>query len=121
MVDASTCVPPERIASLLRLFRPLLDQALLELGLPQVDVDAVVDGALAAILAAESPPLPIEVVPAGALWHYADAGLEAASPLRKQLLRLGPDNLIRVQRYAERLRNRLRQPDTESTCVDELP
>ena len=120
MLDALICVPPERVASTLRLLRPLLDQALRELGLPQTDFDAVVDGALAAILAAESPPLPIEIVPAGALWHYADAELEAASPLRKQLLRLGPDNLIRLQRYAEQLRNRLRQPDTESMCVDDL-
>ena len=118
VVDALTCMPPERIASLTRLFRPLLAQAMRELGLPEADVDAMVDGALAAIRAVQFPALPVEVVREDALFRYADAEIEAASPLTKQLLRLGPDNLARLQRHAGQVLAVLRHPPSETACVD---
>ena len=118
VVDALTCMPPERIASLTGLLRPLLAQAMRELGLPEADVHAMVDGALAAILAVQFPALPVEVVREDALFKYADAEIEAASGLTKQLLRLGPDNLARLQRYAEQVLAVLRQPPSETACVD---
>ena len=118
VVDALTCMPPERIASLTRLFRPLLAQAMRELGLPEADVDAMVDGALAAILAVQFPALPVEVVREDALIRYADAEIEAASGLTKQLLRLGPDNLARLQRHAGQVLAVLRQPPSETACDD---
>ncbi len=118
VVDALTCMPPERIASLTRLLRPLLAQAMRELGLPEADVDAMVDGALAAILAVQFPALPVEVVREDALFKYADAEIEAASGLTKQLVRLGPDNLARLQRYAEQVLAVRRQPPSETACVD---
>ena len=118
VVHALTCMPPERIASLTRLLRPLLAQAMRELGLPEADVDAMVDAALAAILAVQFPALPVEVVRGDALFKYADAEIEAASGLTKQLLRLGPDNLARLQRYAGQVLAVLRQPASETTCVD---
>ena len=118
VVDALTCMPPERIASLTRLFRPLLAQAMRELGLPEADVDAMVDGALAAILAVQFPALPVEVVREDALIRYADAEIEAASGLTKQLLRLGPDNLARLQRHAGKVRAALRRPPSQMACGD---
>lgn len=119
VVDALTCVPPERLASLVQLFRPLLAQSLRELGLPEADVDAVVDDALREMLAVPIPQLPIEVVRADGAYAYAHAKLEAASPLSKQLVRLGPDNLHRLQRHIQELRNLLRGP--EPACAVELP
>ncbi len=118
VVDALTCMPPERIASLMRLFRPLLAQAMRELGLPEADVDAMVDGALATILAVQFPALPVEVVREDALFRYADAEIEAASPLTRQLLRLGPDNLARLQRHAGKVRAALRRPPSQMACGD---
>ena len=88
-VDALTCVPPERLAALVRLLRPLLMQALRELGLPDADVDTVLDNALRAILSVPIPQLPIEVVRADGAYTYAHAKLEAASPLSKQLVTAG--------------------------------
>lgn len=116
VVDALTCVPPERLASLVRLFRPLLAQALRELGYPAADVDAVVNDALRGILAVPVPQLPIEVVRTDKAYAYAYSKLEAASPLSKQLVRLGPDNLVSLQRYVGEVRAELRQP--EPACVD---
>ena len=117
-VDALTCMPPERLAALVRLLRPLLTQALRELGLPDADVDTVLDDALREILAVPIPQLPIEVVRADGAFAYAHANLEAASPLSKQLVRLGPDNLHRLQRHIQELRNLLRGP--EPACGVEL-
>ena len=116
VVDSLTCVPPERLASLVRLFRPLLAQALRELGLPSADVGTVVDDALREILAVPAPLLPIEVVKTDKGFSYAYGKLEAASPLSKQLVRLGPDNLVRLQRHVSEVRAELRQPDP--ACVD---
>ncbi len=116
VVDALTCVSPERSASLVRLFRPLLAQSLQELGLPDADVDVVVDEALREILAVPLPLLPIEVVRTDRGYAYAHAKLEAASPLSKQLVRLGPDNLVRLQRHVGEVRAELRRP--EPACVD---
>lgn len=116
VVDALTCVPPERLASLVRLFRPLLAQSLRELGLPEADVDAVVDDALREILAVPVPLLPIEVVRTDKGYAYAYAKLEAASPVSKQLVRLGPDNLVRLQRHVGEVRTALRK--LEPVCVD---
>ena len=118
-VDALTCMPPERLAPLVRLLRPLLTQALRELGLPDVDVNTVLDNALRAVLAVPVPQLPIEVVRKDGAYAYAHAKLEAASPLSKQLVRLGPDNLDRLQRHLQELRSLLRGP--EPACGVELP
>lgn len=118
-VDALTCVPPERLASLVRLLRPLLAQALRDLGLPEADMDAVVDDALRAVLAVPVPSLPIEVVQTDKGYAYAHVKLEAADPLSKQLVRLGPENLLRLQRHVQELRSLLRGPDP--ACVDSMP
>ena len=118
-VDALTCVPPERLAPLVRLLRPLLTQALRELGLPDADINTVLDDALRAILAVPVPQLPIEVVRKDGAYAYAHAKLEAASPLSRQLVRLGPDNLDRLQRHLQELRSLLRGP--EAACAVELP
>ena len=116
IVDALTCLSPQRSAWLVRLFRPLLAQSLRELGLPDADVDTVVDEALREILSVPVPMLPIEVVRTDRGYAYAYAKLEAASALSKQLVRLGPDNLIRLQRHVADVRAELRQP--EPACID---
>lgn len=118
-VAALTCVPPDRLAALVRLLRPLLTQALRELGFPDADADTVLDNAFREILAVPIPQLPIEVVRTDGAYAYAHAKLEAASPLSKQLVRLGPDNLDRLQRHVQELRSLLRGP--EPACVVELP
>ena len=116
VVDALTCVPPERLASLVRLLRPLLAQALRDLGLPDADIGTVVDDAMKAVLSVPVPSLPIEVVETDRGYAYAHVKLEAADPFSKQLVRLGPDNLVRLQRHVQELRSLLRGPDP--ACAD---
>jgi hypothetical protein len=40
--------------------------------------------------------------PRGAIYLYADASLEALSPVEKQLLRLGPEQMTSVQTWLRR-------------------
>lgn len=115
VVEALTCIQPKRVALLLRLFEPLLAQAMGEFGLPGADIDAMADAALAEILAVEFPALPIEVVRTNARYRFADAELEEASALAKQLVRVGPDNLARLQRYAREVRAALKRQDIDPT------
>ena len=108
VVQSLTCIQSERIALLLMLFEPLLAQAMGEFGIPGADIDAMADAALAEILAVEFPALPIEVVRTNARYRFADADLEASSALAKQLIRVGPDNLARLQRHAREVRTALK-------------
>jgi hypothetical protein len=43
------------------------------------------------------PTGPVEVIPKGALYAYADLRLEALSGAEKHLLRMGPENMRKVQ------------------------
>ncbi|MDE0053153.1 MAG: DUF3014 domain-containing protein [Gammaproteobacteria bacterium] len=115
VVQSLTCVRPERAASLIGLFGPLLAQAMGEFGLPGADIDAMADSALAEILAVEFPGLPIEVVQTNARYRFADAELEAASTLAKQLVRIGPDNLASLQRHARKVRAALKRQVLDPT------
>ncbi|MCY3818047.1 MAG: DUF3014 domain-containing protein [Gammaproteobacteria bacterium] len=118
VVQSLTCVQPERAASLLGLFEPLLARAMGEFGLPGADIHAVADAALAEILAVEFPVLPIEVVRTNARYRFADADLEAGSALAKQLVRVGPDNLARLHRHAREVRAALMRTDLDATGVN---
>ncbi len=118
IVDALTCIQPERVASLLRLFEPLLAQAMGEFGLPGADIDGMIQAALAEVLAVEFPALPIEVVPTNVTYRFADPDLEAASALAKQLVRVGPDNLARLQGHATKVQAALKRTERDATGVN---
>lgn len=99
-------VPPESMASLLTDAYPLFDEALRELGtrdtlLPQVLT--AIDQVLAVpVLRGE-----VELVQPKVFYEYADPALEGLSPLQKQVLRMGPDNVTRLQGYLKALRTGL--------------
>lgn len=76
---------------------PLIEAAWRPLGFVERDFDAAAREAVAVVLAAEVPDGRIELVRDGAVWAYADPDLEALPPATKHLLRVGPDNLLRLQ------------------------
>ena len=49
----------------------------------------------------------VQLVRPKVLYQYADPGLETLSPLQKQVLRAGPQNVDRLQHYLVRLRGAL--------------
>jgi hypothetical protein len=104
LVDMMVRIQPERAVSLLHTLSPLITQALQELGYrqpnPQARVRAAIDHALTTPVVEDR----IELVQPGVLYQYADPDLEALTPLQKQLLRMGPDNVRRVQEYLREVR-----------------
>jgi len=101
------------VAGAYRDLAPALQAAYRALGYPGASLDAVVGKALRRLAAVPVPPdgAEVEVVEAkGALWAYADPGLEALGPAEKHLLRMGPANARRVQQWARALEAALGLP-----------
>jgi hypothetical protein len=97
MVAAVTSLDARATARFYRGVAPLTEAEWLPLGFVERDFDDAVREAISIVLAAEVPDGQIELVQDGAVWAYADPNLEALSPATKHLLRIGPDNLLRLQ------------------------
>ena len=90
------------VADAYRTIQPRLDEAYRGLGRAEGGIDNAVSVALQVLIDTPVVRGPIRIVPGpGATYAYADPQLEGLRPVQKQLLRMGPDNLERVQ---ERLR-----------------
>ncbi len=99
-------LPPERLAELLVDWQPLFGQAFDELG-NRRGMFAQVHEAIAVV---ERTPLlsePVELLQPNVLFEYADLALEALTPLQKQMLRMGADNVKRLQAYAAAVKQAL--------------
>ncbi len=100
LVGAVTALDAQASARFYRGIAPLLESGLQQLGFVDRDFDEFARSALDVILVVEVPEGPLEVEEAGIVWAYVDPELEALSPATKHLLRLGPDNLLRLQSWA---------------------
>ena len=110
IVAAITALPTDTLAGLFQRFRAELGDAYASLGYPREAMDNTLIAALDAVIGApvrDDPPL---LVSKGALWAYADSGLEKSSDLHRQLLRAGPENTRALQAWARDLRDRLLTP-----------
>lgn len=87
-------------ANLYRSIKPLLQEAYRELGYPQKDFDDTLLEAIDTLLRTPVVEGPIEVVPKVSSYELADPKLEALSDAEKHFLRLGPDNLRKIQEKA---------------------
>jgi hypothetical protein len=86
------------VAEAYHTIRPRLDEAYRGLGRTEGTVDEAVSVALQVLIDTPTVSGPIRLVPGpGATYAFADPRLEALQPAQKQLLRMGPDNLARVQ------------------------
>lgn len=92
------------------LLRPLYEQAYAQLGLPEENFDNAVIRTLDRILATPEIEQPIALQRKSVMYTYADPRLEKLSPLQKQLLRMGPENIRRIKAQAKTLREALLAP-----------
>jgi hypothetical protein len=92
IATAVTSLDAQATASLYSTFRPRLNEAYAELGFPNTPFDATLEDALVTLVSTPVPDGPIEVVPSGGTYAFADPRLEALAPAQKQLLRMGPEN-----------------------------
>jgi Protein of unknown function (DUF3014) len=84
-------------AMLFSTFRPRLNDAYAELGFPNTSFDATLEDALVTLVSTPVPDGPIEVIPRGGTYAFADSRLESLAPAQKQLLRMGPENARAVK------------------------
>ncbi|HKK93427.1 MAG TPA: DUF3014 domain-containing protein, partial [Longimicrobiales bacterium] len=97
IVRAITSLDARATARFYRGIGPLIEAAWRPLGLVDREFDDVAGEAVRVVLDAEAPTGPVEVVQDGVVWAYANPDLEARSPAAKHLMRIGPDNLLRLQ------------------------
>ena len=90
--------------------RPLLLAAHAELAPAGRSLDQTLAQAIGHLTGVSVPAGAPQVVPKGALYAYADPRLEALSPAQKLLLRMGPDNMRRVQEKLGQLASALTLP-----------
>ena len=105
-LDRLESVDPARLAKLLGMLGPLIDDALEELGSTARAADALraaIDRILEVSVQMEAP----ELIQPNVLYEYADPDFESLPPLDKQLLRLGPMNFARLKIYLRMLRTGL--------------
>ncbi|RKG86320.1 DUF3014 domain-containing protein, partial [Corallococcus terminator] len=93
--------------------KPLLDAAHAELAPPGRGLDPTLSQAIARLTRVPVPRTPVELTPRGALYVYADPNLEALGAAEKHLLRMGPDNMRKVQAKLTELATALGLPSTE--------
>lgn len=100
------------VAEAYRTIQPRLDEAYRALGRSQGGVDAALDVGMQLLLDTPVPSEPIAVVPGkGATFAFKDPALEQLTPIQKQLLRMGPDNVRRIQARLRAIRAELMKAD----------
>jgi len=97
VTDVFDSLDPAATAALFERLHPLFDAAYAEIGNPASSFDATLALALGNLLRVPIPEPPVELVPQGIAFAYADRTLEERTVAEKHLLRLGPDNALRVQ------------------------
>lgn len=92
------------VVRLYRQLRPLFLEAYAELGFPPEEFDAHVARAMDNLITVPILEGPFEVVEGVEAYEYADPTLEVRTPAEKHMLRLGPENALRVQAKLRQLR-----------------
>lgn len=119
-LDVLESIEPAVFVGTIWRFEPLISTALAELG-NQQSVDEQLDSAILQIFGVPVLPEQVELVQPKVLYEYADSELEALSPLQKQVLRMGPDNVRRLQAYLERLQEARADPSGYAGATSTRP
>lgn len=107
--DAIAALNTDVLAASFHRMRPLYEQAYAQLGLDPADFDNAIIRTLDRVLATPEIEAPIPLTRKSVMYQYADPELEQLSPMQKQLLRMGPDNIRRIKAQAQALRSGLLQ------------
>ncbi len=93
--------------------KPLLDAAHSEMAPPGRSLEQTLAQAIDRLTRVEVPRGPVELTTKGALYAYADPRLEALSAAEKHLLRMGPDNMRKVQAKLSEIASALGLPSPQ--------
>ena len=106
LADVFVSLDEEGSSAALRRLEPELGRAWSELGYPGTFRQAL-DRAIDKLLAVPIVDGPVELEEGVVSWRFESARLEALAPAQKQLLRMGPDNVERIQEKLRRVRREL--------------
>lgn len=89
--------------------KPLFTQAYQEIGYPDKSFDIALYDAIA--LAADTPVLrqPITLVAPSAMYKFADPALESLPDAQKLMLRMGPDNIVKLNQKLQQFKDALQK------------
>lgn len=118
VADTFAAIDPAGAAAAYRRLKPLLQQAYRQLGYPDRDFDDTLRRAMARVLRTPIVAGPVELEPGVSSYRFADPDLESLSPAQKHLLRMGPDNLRKVQGEVLRLAAALGIPAGELPRIE---
>jgi hypothetical protein len=83
---------------------PFLEAAYREVARPGKTFDQALHLAIDSLLAVPPPPKNVELVYSGLTYEYADEGLESRTDAAKQVMRLGPINMLAIQEKLRQLK-----------------
>ena len=106
LVATATAIPPPQAAELIVLLEPLLVDGLAMLGRSE-EPRALLTATLQHVLDTPVTRGPIAVEQPKVFYLFKNPTLESRSPLQKQLLRMGPDNVRALKAYARELTSEL--------------
>ena len=106
LVATATAIPPPQAAELIVFLEPLLVDGLAMLGRSEAP-RALLTATLQHVLDTPVTRGPIAVEQPKVFYLFKNPTLESRSPLQKQLLRMGPDNVRALQAYARELASEL--------------
>lgn len=89
------------------ILKPLIANAFAEISRPDADFDNTLNDAIELIIATPIITEPIKVNSPSVAYTYADPELEALNGAQKLMLRMGPDNLIKIKKTLKRIQERL--------------
>ncbi|WP_416307181.1 DUF3014 domain-containing protein [Neptunicella sp. SCSIO 80796] len=91
--DIFTSMDSEKLVELFEIYLPAMTEKYAEVGSTRQPFATVVEEAIEHLLNTPEVPTPIEVTTDSVMYKYVDPRLEALSPVQKQLLRTGPENM----------------------------
>lgn len=109
IVDTFTSVRTEDAVAMLALFAPLLESAYAELGYPDSSFGAVLEQAIDNVLnAPQVADEQIFLVRPSVVYEFANPQIEELSSVEKLMIRMGPDNAVKVQDKVREIRDAVR-------------
>ncbi len=106
--EAVSTLDARGTARLYRILKPRMQDAYRRVSPTGDQFDPVMDRAISELLAVPIVEGDLELVPKGIVYGFADERLQKLSAAQKQLLRMGPENVRKIQSKLEEIRSALR-------------
>ena len=105
--DIINSINIEYAISQYRLLKPLFDESYQELGYPEEEFTDRLNEAIELVLDTPVIRKPIALVAPSAMYKFADPELEALPDAQKLIMRMGPDNILKLQAKLQQIQQAL--------------